>query len=115
MILERFRKLAETYGADLQSWPAEERQSATMFIQTHPTDARSALADAAALDSMLDRYVVTGPAVELRERIIARSPAARTAWPRTQLWWQGAGLAGVGIAGALAGVLMIGVLPPLGA
>ncbi|MGD9803126.1 MAG: hypothetical protein AB7E81_24810 [Hyphomicrobiaceae bacterium] len=112
---ERFQQLAETYGGNLQRWPADARQAAHSFLRTHPADARAVLADAAPLDRRLDSYVVAEPGRELRERIISLAPVARAAWRGTWMWWQGLGLAGIGIAGALAGALMISALLPLSA
>jgi hypothetical protein len=113
MTPERFRKLTETYGAEPRRWPAEEREAARAFMNRRPAEAQAMLADASALDSMLDRHVVGPPTAELRERIIGSGPAARAVWHQARLWWQGAGLAGLGLAGALAGALMISVLLPL--
>jgi hypothetical protein len=114
MIGERFQELAATYGAGLQRWPAEERQAAIDFARAYPAEARAVLARASALDRMLDRYAVVAPEVDLREGIIALAPTG--AVPRSaRLWWQGAGLAGLGVVSALAGALVINVLLPLGA
>ena len=113
MTPERFRRLTETYGAEPRRWPAEEREVALAFVNRHPAEAQATLADASTLDSVLDGHVVGPPTTELRERIVASGPAAQAVWHQARLWWQGVGLAGLGIAGALAGALMISVLLPL--
>jgi hypothetical protein len=113
MTPDQFRTLTETYGADPRRWPAEDREAALAFMKSHPAEARAALAEASLLDGMLDRHVVAMPARELREHIISSAPVAPAVWQHARLWWQGAAIAGLGIAGALAGALMIGVFLPL--
>ncbi len=62
---------------------------------------------------MLERHRASLPSVELWERIVASAPkAAQASRRRAQLWWQGAGFAGLGLSGALVGALMIGVFLP---
>lgn len=109
----RFRQLAETYGADLRRWPVDERAAAIAFMERSPTEAQAALTEALALDDALDRFVVAAPDTKLNDHIFRSAPMARAAWRRTRIWWHGAGLAGLGIAGALAGALTIAVLLPM--
>lgn len=53
--IERFRELAEAFGGDVDRWPVDVRAEARMLVDTD-TAARAALADAAALDAVLDLY-----------------------------------------------------------
>jgi hypothetical protein len=109
MTSDQFRKLTETYGAEPRRWPAEAQEPALAFIRSHPAEARAALAEATQLDGMLDRHIVAAPDRELGERIISSAPAARTEWQHARLWWPGAAIAALGLAGALAGALTIGI------
>lgn len=109
MTPDQFRKLTETYGAETRRWPAQDRQAALAFMKSHPAEARAALAEATRLDGMLDRHIVAAPDRALRERIISSAAVARAVWQHARLWWQGAAIAGLGIAGALAGALTIGI------
>ncbi len=52
MNLERFTLIVESYGADLQQWPGDERVEALEFSRTS-TDAMSLLDQAAELDQHL--------------------------------------------------------------
>ena len=52
MNLERFTLIVESYGADSQQWPGDERVEALEFSRT-PTDAMSLLDQAAELDQHL--------------------------------------------------------------
>lgn len=61
-------------------------------------------------DDLLSRHRVAAPDGALARRIIATAPSAL--WRRTQLVWRCAGLAGIGLAGALAGALTVAVLLP---
>jgi hypothetical protein len=115
MTPKRFRELTETYGAKPKRWPAAERDDALAFMKTHPVETREALAGAADLDRVLERHAVSPPSAELRERIAASAPGATPMRRRALPWWQGVGFAGLGLAGALAGALMIGVVLPIDA
>ncbi|QND50909.1 hypothetical protein HB779_02625 [Phyllobacterium sp. 628] len=110
MTPERFRELTEIYGADMRRWPPPAQTAAAAFIKDHPEVAQPALEEAAKLDAMLSVYKVDMPEAALRERIIAASAKASSGWKRARLWWQGTGLAGIGLAGAITGALLIGVI-----
>jgi hypothetical protein len=105
---ERFRELTEIYGAEPRRWPAAERPAALAYMRDHAADAEAALADASLLDGMLSNYTVAPPGAALREQIAASTPKARkSTWRPAGFWWQSAGLTGLGLAGALAGALVI--------
>ncbi|SJM35840.1 hypothetical protein [Mesorhizobium delmotii] len=108
MTPERFSELVAAYGGSPRRWPENERAAALDFIAANPTQAEVALAPAAELDDLLSRHRVAAPDGALARRIIATAPHAL--WRRTRLIWQCAGLAGIGLAGALAGVLTVAVL-----
>jgi len=110
---ERFRELAEAYGADLRRWPMEERGAAAALVKSFPAETRVALGDAVVLDKVLDSYRVLAPDAGLRERIVASAPIAQAVWQRARIWWQGAGFAALGVAGVLTGALLIAHLVPL--
>ncbi|TIS98730.1 hypothetical protein [Mesorhizobium sp.] len=108
MTPERFSELVAAYGGSPQRWPESERAAALDFIAANPTLAEVALAPAAELDDLLSRHRVAAPDGALARRIIATAPAAL--WRRTRRIRQCAGLAGIGLAGALAGVLTVAML-----
>jgi hypothetical protein len=110
MTPERFRALTEAYGADLQRWPQAERASGQSWIAQGHGDAAAALADAAMLDNLLARHVVVSATAGLQRRIVAARPDTQAFWNRARLWWSGAGFAGIGLAGAVAGALLVTTL-----
>ncbi|TCW75898.1 hypothetical protein C5O80_36715 [Burkholderia sp. SRS-46] len=117
MTPERFRDIVAAYGAHARRWPDDERAAAEAWMRAHPAEATAALAEAAELDAWLALDAVAPPAPALAERIVATAPAPRRTSRRGQFWWSGAAVAGVGLAGALAGavavsMLMLGSPPP---
>jgi hypothetical protein len=123
MTPERFRTIVAAYGSDARRWPDDERAAAEAWAFAHPGDALAALDEAAELDAWLSDDRVEPPTRALIERIVASAPttaprrAPRRGQRRGQVWWSGAGFAGVGLAGALAGavavsMLMLGGVPP---
>ncbi|MBA8878202.1 hypothetical protein [Phyllobacterium myrsinacearum] len=110
MTPERFQELTEIYGADVRRWPPPEQTAAVVFIKDYPDLARPALAAAAKLDTLLSGYQIAQPDTVLREKIIAASGKSWSGWRRARLWWQGTGIAGIGLAGAITGALLIGVI-----
>lgn len=114
MTPERFRRLTEIYGAQPWRWPVAEREAALGYMRDRPAEAEAVLSEASALDGVLSRYALPHPSAALREKIIASAPAALKfpCWP-AGLRWQFAGLAGLGLAGALAGAVVISVFLPL--
>jgi hypothetical protein len=114
MTPERFRSLVDAYGADPSKWPNDDRVRAFEHAATpQGTDVRTALADAAMLDDLLDDYVVAAPDRALMARIVASAPASTTREWFSHLW-SGLGVAGVAAAGVLAGVMVVSsILPPV--
>jgi hypothetical protein len=70
-------------------------------MKPEPEDAR--------LDAWLDSYRVAPPSTDLVERIVAASPARARGgrWVLPRWLWPGAGFAGIGLAGSLAGALAV--------
>ena len=125
MTLERFRAIVEAYGADSRRWPAADRASAAQWAQQHPHEADALIADSAWLDACLSSDTVAPPSEAFFERVAAlapkpRQPQARrdAARSRRRLWWSGAAVAGIGLAGGVAGALAVsffvvtGSVPP---
>lgn len=50
----RFEHLLEAYGADFSRWPADERAAAEAFARAHAAEIAAPLAEARALDALLD-------------------------------------------------------------
>jgi hypothetical protein len=78
MTLAEFDQLLDVYGADRARWPAELRTAATQLV-ARDAGALRLLAEAEALDHVLERAPLPAPAVEtaLAARIVAaaqRSP-----------------------------------------
>ena len=125
---ERFRALLDAYGADFERWPEAERASArALAAQDHP-ELRERLAEAALLDGWLDSHTVAAADDALMRRIAAdaavvasdtaadtasdsvdarRAPATRSPWWKARWVWPGAGVAGIGLAGTLAGAFAV--------
>jgi hypothetical protein len=113
MTEDRFKTLANAFGADFDSWPLAERAAATDFAASRPELAAAALADARALDRTLDAYVAGEAPARLRLRIIDAAPRQR-AVGRAWRWIAAAGL-GIGLAAScVAGVAAGFVLAPAG-
>ncbi|SAK55645.1 hypothetical protein AWB78_01493 [Caballeronia calidae] len=114
MTPERFRHITEAYGASPERWPAHERDAALAFVAAGDPQALAALAEARALDAMLDAHAVAVPSPELARRIVESAPArpARTLWRRPRIWFSGAGFIGAGAAGVAAGALLVSLLAP---
>lgn len=116
MTPERFNALLDAYGADLRRWPEAERASASSLAAQGPPELRQRLAEATLLDSWLDSNAVAVPDDALVRRVAASatavgvgSAAAGSPWPRLRWLWPGAGLVAVGLAGTLAGALVVSV------
>ncbi len=110
MDARRFEALASAYGGRLQAWPDAARAHAEAFARS--AEGAAILARASALDGLLDAYAVPAPASALHARILADGHARLASRRRERLWWSGFGLAGLGLAGALAGALLVGVIAP---
>ena len=106
--LARFRALAETYGAAIETWPEAERMAARALLDRNP-EARDALADAALLDRILDTAEPPPPSENLRRELDRRFEAHRApAWWHTvrrhvpsKLLFGRPGIALTGVAAAL--------------
>jgi hypothetical protein len=107
----RFEALASAYGGRLQNWPEEERTLAQAFARTEK--GKAILERANGLDALLDGYAVPAPATALRARILQDARVELAKRRRLRWWWSGFGLAGVGVAGALAGAVLVTVLAPM--
>jgi ferric-dicitrate binding protein FerR (iron transport regulator) len=99
---DRFQILADTYGGDIDRWPADERDAARAWCAAHGRQALAVLEDAAALDLALDMAEPPPASPILRDRIIASALQARRPARRGLLWASATGL----IAACAAGVIM---------
>ncbi len=105
MKADRLHALAEAYGADLRRWPASERVFAESLIAADPS-LKTVLAQAAALDALLDASAAPTPSTDLTARLLAAAPKAKTRryhLDRIALFL-GAGWAAAACAGVVAGV-----------
>lgn len=112
MTPERFAALAATYGADLRRWPAAEREAARRLEASGEEAARRALSEAADLDHLLAAWVLPRPSHALHRSICASAPVPAEGRTPARFWWPGLGLAGAGLAGALAGASAIALAAP---
>jgi hypothetical protein len=103
MGLERFQELIDAYGAEPSRWPLAERAGAEALL-ANDAQARALVADAAALDALLDAAeAAPEPSDLLRHRVLRAAPRARAAISRFG-WASGAGWAAAAAAGVLVGV-----------
>ena len=108
MNAERFKLLADAYGANLDRWPANERAAAVAFMGEDP-DAPVWLADAESLDRLLGAAPSPAPSAVLREEIIASAPRAKAGWMRRGAWMSGAGLGAACVLGVVVGANLSGL------
>ncbi|MBK4720781.1 hypothetical protein JJL56_18090 [Azospirillum sp. YIM DDC1] len=119
MTLKEFKRFADLYGGDIDRWPATDGVDALTLLEDS-AEARAILADAAALDALLDRAApaVTEDSVQrvlkgIAARLDAPVRPAPTPWTLAAApmrFWPTAGfLAAMGMAGFLAAAQ--GVLP----
>jgi hypothetical protein len=133
MTPERFAEIVGTYGSRSSRWPEAERDAALAFMQGHPDAARKLRAEASLLDGLLDSSVVPPPSRELHQAIlqaaafrhaapalkvpafktIGRERPKATLWQRAGFWGRGAGIVGIGLAGALAGAMTLAIVVPM--
>ena len=106
----RFAALADAYGGALNRWPPAEQAAAMLFAETDK--GRAILARAGRLDAMLDRHRVEAPSPSLHRAIVARAATEVRQERRRRFWWLGFGLAGIGLAGAVAGLALVTVVVP---
>ncbi|MGE0498159.1 MAG: hypothetical protein AB7I35_02580 [Ramlibacter sp.] len=116
MTPERFLALLDACGSDLRRWPDAEQDAAHRLAAMNLPELRAAQARAAALDGWLGDHAVAAPGEALQQRILALAPVgqvpSRATWKPAPGWhwlWPGAGLAGAGLAGTLAGALAVSV------
>lgn len=113
MSLDRFATLADAYGADLRRWPQAEQAAARARLD-RDARAQQVLAQAGALDAVLDAVPRAVATHELRERVLAAAAGAgfgrrggRRRGPVSVLaWLSGAGWAAAGFAGVAFGMSM---------
>ncbi|RWD59364.1 MAG: hypothetical protein EOS36_25540 [Mesorhizobium sp.] len=110
MDARRFAALANTYGSALHRWPRAEQAAATLFAESE--EGRAMLARAGRLDAVLDRHHVEAPSRTLHGEIVARATTQLRQGRHRRFWWLGFGLAGVGLAGAVAGLALVTVVAP---
>lgn len=106
MSAARFAALAEAYGASIARWPAAERGAARDFRAAAPAETARLLAEAAALDRMLDEWTAPGMAADLPSRLAARARPGAIGRMRRLLQWPGPIWQP---AGAFAAALMLGL------
>ena len=112
MTPERFRYLADAYGADIHRWPHQEQQAAQLLAAQHLPALDDALSQATLLDTALSAQALPYIDLALAERILAAAPqpASQPSIP-LRAWWQRFQLAGVGLAGtALVGAGFAGAM-----
>ena len=111
MTPERFQTIVEAYGANARRWPEAERDSALEWASQHREQADVMLASSGELDDWLDADIVKPASTALFDRIVDSAPAARPwqFWRRPRMRWPGIAVAGVGVgvAGGLAGALIV--------
>lgn len=112
MNARRFAALAEAYGGDLRRWPDAERKAATTFASSGAGQA--VLKQAGRLDTLLDGYKVPHPGKVLHDTILRVADRHLVQRRRQRFWWLGLGLAGIGLAGAIAGLALVTIATPEG-
>jgi hypothetical protein len=110
MTSDRFKELVEAYGASPARWPAAEREAALAFAQSSP-DARRIVAEASALDRIMDLAATAPVTPQLQAKILAsvsepRSHAWFAALLPQPLWIPAAAFAASLILGVGAGTLV---------
>jgi hypothetical protein len=108
MTLDRFEDLAGLYGPDVPSWPEAERGDGQAFMAAYPEAARTALAQARALNALLESARDPAPEATLYDAVIASAPAAHDAAPR----WSAMAAAAALLVGVSAGWLTTGTPLP---
>jgi len=110
MDARRFTALADAYGGALHRWPPIEQAAAMLFAETEK--GRAILAAAGRLDAILDRHRLEAPDPTLHRAIVAQAATEVRQGRRRRFWWLGFGLAGIGLAGAVAGLALVTVVTP---
>lgn len=113
MQLERLRELVDAYGGDPRRWPPAERASAAELLAGSP-QAQGLVAEAKAVDRLLDRAPPLAPPILDAERLAARATAAAQDRPIVHpagamplagrgLWLRVASLAAAAVIGFMVG------------
>lgn len=110
MDAKRFAALAAAYGGDLRRWPEAERVAGMDFAAGDM--GVSILRHAGRLDTLLDSYRAEAPGKALHDNVLRTADRHLTQRRRQRLWWLGLGLAGIGLAGAMAGLVLVTVVTP---
>jgi hypothetical protein len=110
MDAKRFAALAQAYGGDPRRWPEDERAAAEAFASSEAGQAISQ--HAGKLDTLLDGYRVRHPSKALSGSILRAADRYLVQRRRQRVWWFGLGLAGIGLAGAIAGLALVTVVTP---
>ena len=117
MNTEQFITLTEAYGADINRWPAAYQKPAAEVIAQNLPAIKHALEQAAILDAMFDSStLLANPNLKtehaLLNSIVASAPRQKIsiwhAWI-TWSWNRWYGLAGAGLAGAVAGAFFVSI------
>jgi anti-sigma factor RsiW len=102
MTPDRFKALAEAYGADIGRWPEAERGEAERLLARAP-EAAAIVSDARRLDEVLASYALAPPAADLARRVKNDLLRRRARPTRLRGWLSALGAMGVLGAGAVAG------------
>jgi hypothetical protein len=118
MNLERLTAILDAYGADPLHWPEAERLAAQAFVAREKR-AQALVAEAEALDGLLDSAPSVVPSAALVDRILAKAPRRNSLsgfwnrlFPGQPAWRPALGLAaalvmGIGVQSAAADQLGI--------
>lgn len=113
MTLDQFRQLADTWGGDIERWPAEARSAARLVAATEPGAA--VLREASAFDALLAMppEVVPARAGRVALGVLQRIGAGETREPWYRRLLQPTSLLPVGslACSALVGLWLAGTLP----
>jgi hypothetical protein len=110
MDTKRFAALAAAYGGDLRRWPEAERMAGMILAASETGEA--ILRHAGKLDAQLDSYAVEAPGKALHGSILQAAGRHLVQRRRQLFWWMGLGLAGIGLAGAVAGLALVTIVTP---
>ena len=111
LTIDRFRDLAEAYGAAVARWPDRYRAPGARLATT--PEGAAILAEAADLDARLDGWRVEAAGPDLAARIATSGAVAtRGAALRLRWWWSGVGIAAT-LAGAAAGTAAVAMSVPI--
>jgi hypothetical protein len=118
MTTEDFSQLTKIYGADIKRWPEEHHPLIADLVATQFTALRQILDEELTLDALLNQDDVAPASQALLESIMESSPQAKLAKDPTNFWqnsdwlnniFKALGFTGIGLAGALTGMLAVSV------